>query len=124
MDPILQGMMTGRLNEFAQGTRAIQRQAANNIAHAQGIIDRQHDEIVELQNRIDCLSKVREAEDEALAATTAAWRKEHPVSHMHDIVGKFSDGHDMRRNFVIWANAFDAAASHKGIRNPLAYRIS
>ena len=31
-DPMMQGMLVGRLNGFQQENRAIQRQAANNMA--------------------------------------------------------------------------------------------
>ena len=117
MDPILEGMMTGRLHEFAQGTREMQRQAANNIAHAQGIIDRQHAEIVELLNHIAEMEKVRLAVSDGYKAELAAWRKEHPVSHMHDVVGRWSDGDGLRRNSRIRLDAYFESANQQGIRD-------
>ena len=70
------------------------------------------------------LRAVRNAEHEANAVVLAAWRKEHPVSHMHDVVGKLKDGRDIRRNFSIWATAFDEACRRLHIQNPGAWRIS
>ena len=117
-DPIMQGMMVGRLNGFAQKNRALQRQAAQNMAQAQAIIDEKNNLIAELYDHIDQMAKMREADAEGYAAELAAWRKEHPISHMHDFVGKWSDGDGMRRNSRIRLDATFASAKKKGIRNP------
>ena len=89
-------------------------------AHAQAL----EREVVTLRARIEELNAVRKAEDEARGIELAAWRKEHPVSHMHDIMGKLRDGRSIRRNIAIWISAFDIAARRLGIGNPEAWRIS
>ena len=89
-------------------------------AHAKAL----EQEVASLRARIADLDAVRTAEAEACNAEQAAWRKEHPVSRLHDFVGKFGDGTGIRRNVAIWVDAFDAAARRLGIRNPVAWRIS
>ena len=81
-------------------------------------------EVASLRAHIADLEAVRAAEDEARGVELAAWRKQHPVSHMHDVMGRFRDGVSIRRNISIWMEAFDAAARRLGIRNPEAWRIS
>lgn len=81
-------------------------------------------EVASLRAHIADLEAVRTAEDEARGVELAAWRKEHPVSHMHDVMGKLGDGRSIRRNISIWMEAFDTAARRLGIRNPEAWRIS
>ena len=81
-------------------------------------------ENVELRAHIEQMAAIRTAENEALAAVTAEWRKAHPVSVLHDFVGKWKNGEGMRRNASIWVQVFDAAARRMGISNPEAWRIS
>ena len=99
------------------------RQANANIREGQQIIDRLYAQTLEFTADLKEANIVRLALNAAHSAEVAAWRKEHPVSHMHDVVGTFKDGDNMRRNFVIWAEMFDATCRSQGIRNPEAFRI-
>lgn len=130
-DPIVQNMLFNKARQVASSNRALHRninstvdKANASIAEAQSIIDEQHAEILSLQAQVKELTNIRMAEEQAAVVELAAWRKEHPVSHMHDFVGKFKDGSGIRRNMSIWISAFDAAAKKLGIVNPEIWRIS
>ena len=98
-------------------------QANANIDEGQRIINRLYAQTLELAADLKEANIVRLALNAAHGAELDAWRTEHPVSHMHDVMGTFKDGDDMRRNFVIWAEMFDATCRSQGIRNPEAFRI-
>ena len=100
------------------------RQANANIREDQEIIDRLYAQVQQLTADLRELELVRIADMEARSVELAAWREEHPVSHMHDVMGYFKDGDAMRRNIKIWSDTFDAACKKSGIRNPEAWRTT
>lgn len=124
-------MFEGAQQAYTGMLEGMNRQASRQIASASQDVRELSDEVIRLKRKtvamadqIAQLSAVLQARDDADVAEVAAWRKEHPVSHMHDFVGKLRDGRGIRRNFAIWIAAFDATARRLGIANPEAHRIS
>ena len=131
-------MFEGAQQAYTGMLEGMNRQSSRQIANASQDIRELSDEVIRLKRKTVALGQDRDAilaelaearavlqaRDDADAAEVAAWRKEHPVSHMHDVVSTLSSGRPMRRNLSIWIAAFDAAARKLGIAKPEAHRIS
>ncbi len=116
---------TARTNQFIAGRNA--RQADINLQSALEWKEYAHGlerRVAELEAALNLRDLLAKATDQANGAVTTAWRGAHPVSPLHDVVGKLRDGRPLKRNYRVWAAEFDAAARRLGITNPEAHRIS
>ena len=123
---LLTSMAFSKAHQLDRANRGLSNtldQANANIDEGQRIINRLYAQVQQLTADLNQAHIIGDAANAAHGAELDAWRTEHPVSHMHDVMGTFKSGNDMRRNFVIWAEMFDATCRSQGIRNPEAFRI-
>ena len=116
---LLTSMAFGKAHQLDRDNRNL----SNAIDEGQVIINRLYAETQRLTAELKQARIFEAALNAAHGAEVVAWRNEHRTSHMHDVMGNFKDGDVMRRNFVIWAEMFDATCRSKGIGNPEALRI-
>lgn len=117
---LLTSMAFGKAHQLDRDNRNLN----NAIDEGQVIINRLYAETQRLAAELKQERIIGTAVNAANNAERAAWRNEHRTSHMHDVMGNFKNGNVMRRNFVIWADVFDATCRSQGIGNPGALRIS
>ena len=74
--------------------------------------------VAELEADLASSNAVQRASDVALDQVTREWRASHPISPMHDVLGKLRDGRDVKRNLAVWMVAFDNEAPEAGHNEP------